>query len=370
MEISSILKLFNIIAPLMSAFTAFVILAMNMVIKPNALVMAKRKALMYLGCAVLNWAFVFIFFYEPNTFVYINALSYVTFLMAQVFLYGFIYEITCIEGSCSFSPFHYATPVAFGIFMLALMIVVPFNEQREIIHNKDFYTGGSRLYFIMSNSKMKVRFVFSFIYIILAFVRLHRYQKAVINYSANEQKSSLRWVKALLFCSVALLFIPLSGIFFTREEQITSAITTINALILIMQYVYLCYYVPKEYFVPYSLTTACNPNDETKSTSTPLNRPTLDSFIETEKPHLDANLKITDLCRLLGVNRTYLSAFINSEYGVNFSTFINTFRLDTFRKIKSENPALGEQELADMSGFGSIQNLRRFQKKNKIKVPS
>jgi AraC-like DNA-binding protein len=77
-------------------------------------------------------------------------------------------------------------------------------------------------------------------------------------------------------------------------------------------------------------------------------------------------LKITDLVEALGINRSYISAFINAEYQMNFSSYINSCRLDEYNHLK-ENPAYKERnqkELAEMAGFSSYKSLQRFRGKD------
>jgi YesN/AraC family two-component response regulator len=83
-----------------------------------------------------------------------------------------------------------------------------------------------------------------------------------------------------------------------------------------------------------------------------------------EKPHLNSDLRITDLVDMLHVNRTYISSFINREYGLNFSGFINKYRIEEYNALK-ENPAyskISKLELAEMAGFNSYRSFQRTEK--------
>jgi len=42
------------------------------------------------------------------------------------------------------------------------------------------------------------------------------------------------------------------------------------------------------------------------------------------------------MARNLFSNRTYISAFINREYGMNFNRFINNYRLKEIERLQSE----------------------------------
>jgi AraC-like DNA-binding protein len=67
-----------------------------------------------------------------------------------------------------------------------------------------------------------------------------------------------------------------------------------------------------------------------------LGRERVDRYIETRRPWLNPDFRIGDMAQDLFSNRAYVSAFINSEYGVNFSRFVNGFRLEEVEKLKQE----------------------------------
>ena len=93
------------------------------------------------------------------------------------------------------------------------------------------------------------------------------------------------------------------------------------------------------------------------------------SLFETEKYFLNRDFKILDVSSKLGTNRTYISRFINQEFGINFTTFVNNYRVDFAKSILSENGSITVEELADRSGFGSVNSLyRAFESKENISL--
>ena len=92
-----------------------------------------------------------------------------------------------------------------------------------------------------------------------------------------------------------------------------------------------------------------------------LTRKQFEKYIQTTRPYLKADLKITDLVSDLQINRTYISSFINSEYGMNFSNYINTLRFNEFNRLR-EHPSTKDKstaELSEMAGFGSYRSYSR-----------
>lgn len=78
-------------------------------------------------------------------------------------------------------------------------------------------------------------------------------------------------------------------------------------------------------------------------------------FMETEKPYLNAEVKIGDLADALHLPKHQLSKIINQGFQKNFFDFINGYRVQAF--IRSRNDArlrhLNTLELAYQSGFNS-----------------
>jgi AraC-like DNA-binding protein len=67
-----------------------------------------------------------------------------------------------------------------------------------------------------------------------------------------------------------------------------------------------------------------------------LSRERVDRYIETKKPWLNPAFRLSDMAEDLYSNRAYVSAFINSEYGMNFNRFVNNFRLAEVERLREE----------------------------------
>ena len=80
---------------------------------------------------------------------------------------------------------------------------------------------------------------------------------------------------------------------------------------------------------------------------------------EKEKIYLNSSLNINDVVQKVGTNRTYLSTIINQQYNQNFCSFVNSFRLEELERIFSETPSLSNEMLAEQSGFGSFNSMKR-----------
>ena len=381
MEIAS---LANIFVPLSAAVVSLIIVTLNMLYERGGGSSMVKVLWLYFGCSVVNWSAIFFYFNYPDVFVVLNSLSMFTFIMAQILFYGFVFFLTRIEPEERFSPIHFLLPVTIPLFLTILMLITPFEQQYQTILGKGEFRGGSYLFFMVSNSKMPVRLTFSIVYTGLCFLRLYRYRLRVSDFSANYDKSSLDWVKVYLFLSLSLIPIPLIGILLPRDAAVSSSVFTVQNMLVVFQYSFLCFHVVKHNYTsfedrfPYRFK--CRPisdeqvdvvvlqpgetsgEDAIVKGKRILTKDEFEEYMLTQRPYLNPDLKLNDLASDMNTNRTYLSGFINNEYGVNFSRLINRYRLLELKRIMQLETAKNrtEKELAEMVGFGSYRNFKRF----------
>ena len=111
-----------------------------------------------------------------------------------------------------------------------------------------------------------------------------------------------------------------------------------------------------------------HPEIKEKPVSSPGIKKKMEILFEKEMIFKSPDLKIWDLCTMLGTNRTYVSRMINSEYGRNFCNHVNHYRVEYAKKIMEKNKHITNEEVAELSGFGSVNSLYRsfrfFEKKS------
>ncbi len=97
----------------------------------------------------------------------------------------------------------------------------------------------------------------------------------------------------------------------------------------------------------------------------------LQQLMKDEKPYLNPDLSLRSLAEMMDLPPNHLSQLLNEGFDKNFSEYVNTFRLDTF-KAKAANPALQHLTilaLAYESGFNSKTVFNTFFKKMMGKTP-
>lgn len=85
-----------------------------------------------------------------------------------------------------------------------------------------------------------------------------------------------------------------------------------------------------------------------------------------------SDLSITDLASRLNIHPNYLSQVINEKEGKNFYDFINTYRIEEFKRLiaQPKNQQLTLLSVAFDCGFNSKSSFNRFFKKATGKTPS
>jgi AraC-like DNA-binding protein len=370
------LKLITLGAASFTALTAMLIITFDLVSGTTLHRKLKSKLLLYFFSHIISECCFFIYFYFTTSFMFVNWLLMLSFTLIPVFLYSFIFNITSINPNEKFPKYHYALPVTLSLIMLYLSVITPINQQLATFRGDGIYKNGPLLFTFFSN-KLLIRLLFSTTYVILGFRRLTPYKHYIKGYSSNEEKSSLKWLRTYLFFMVCLIPIPLVGAFISRSNLAKSYFTWIYTGLLIFQHSYLTYNVIKEYYVlpaPWvdddddfaELNEADreNKNADTVETKKELSKIEFETILKQCKPFQKPNLKITELAELAGINRTYMSSFINKEYGINFSRFINILRLEEYNELRSDirNKNKSNTELVEKAGFGSYRSYNRFLK--------
>lgn len=412
--IAGLYKTAILLCPVFASLFAILILLFDIGSSNKKNLRLNYYLLAYFCTVFLSWFSAFLYFFTPVVYIYINWLSMLAFMLMQIFFYGFIFEVTRTIEHEKFSKYQYFPPVFLSLFLLIVTFITPVKDQLNTILSKGIYISGSKLFFYLNYSKIPLRQIFCLIYTMLGFKRLFRYHRFIRNFSSNEEKSSLRWVSTLLFFSMYLGLAPLLKSFSSREEMVDSPIAIFFVLSLVCQYAYICLHVIKRDRFIMDLSndkSAFSGSNHVHKWSHPdlhpinseriflneigkktvllkskiklsmngeidedeispylkkniLNKDSFDTFMKIQKPYLNADLKITDLVEMLHVNRTYISSFINREYGVNFSVFINKYRLLEYYELREmpEYSNMTKSELAEIAGFNSYRSFQRTEK--------
>lgn len=76
----------------------------------------------------------------------------------------------------------------------------------------------------------------------------------------------------------------------------------------------------------------------------------VDEWIE-NKEYLSNDIGIDKLGKRLGINRTYISNYINDTYNSNFNTWIHNMRIADAKIFIVDNPDITMGQIAIMTGY-------------------
>jgi AraC-like DNA-binding protein len=95
-------------------------------------------------------------------------------------------------------------------------------------------------------------------------------------------------------------------------------------------------------------------------------------LMNSSKPYLDPKLKLSDLAEKLEISVNHLSQVINQYEEKNFFDFVNSFRIDEFKK-RADDPAFANYSILAIAldaGFNSKSSFNQVFKKNTGQTPS
>lgn len=242
MDVKAFFKVGVLIIPVVSSLCCLLLLYMARLQKKIKFERGLVNPLMlYLAAVSFSWMAVMTYTIAPVLYVYINGLMYLCYLLIPVLFYHFVFNITKTSCSEKLNSVHYLIPlVLIGVFV-GWSLFVPFDAQMYIVKNGGDYLEDYKLFSALFSSKLIVRLIFSIIYTSLSIARIYRYRKAAINYTANEETGSLRWLNMLLLLTFGIILLPLAAAVFTRRQLISSVLVIFPFLILLFQHVVLCY---------------------------------------------------------------------------------------------------------------------------------
>lgn len=350
-------------APIISALVCVVLLALHKSVRDTPY----RTLNAYFLTVAFLWFCNIVYIYLPVIYTVINVLYYLGLFLGQVFFYRFVYSLTRLPGEKPFPRIHYIVPaVIVGVFAV-WSLFVPFDVQLGIVTSRGEFAPGYEAYSRLFTARLVLRGVWNIFYTALAWWRLMRYRLSVPDFSADVDRSSLRWVSVLLILSFSLVPPSLLAATFPRQELITSLLLLIPQLLLVAQHAIVCYNMAVGNFVQVKDTEEVpvvpTPPEQETLITLERKRRRFERYMRDHKPYLDPGLRITDLVEAFHTNRSYLSGFINRVYGVNFSCYINRLRMQEFESLRRRSGgAIPEEELASQAGFENYQRYLRVKK--------
>ena len=190
------------------------------------------------------------------------------------------------------------------------------------------------------------------VWVILLFRHVRAYHKyCEDNFSSMEQTDE-QWVIRYL---VMILIVGISYAYLCFSEEPTRLFTQQWLLFFVFVYI-------NDQAISRSRPWIEDAEKETKEDETPEEgktdvnaeyRRALEQWMETEKPYLNPDFRLTDLRQVLPMNRTYISQFINVEYDCTFYQFVTNYRIEEAKQLMKNHPEMKLSDVSTLSGFSS-----------------
>ncbi len=305
--------------------------------------------------AALCWFGLVLYIANEKIFIYYHTLFLLTLMLDQVLIYKFVFDITSSLKSEKFSCLHYIIPLLIVIVVGIFTLKTPFLEQYMAIYG-EVKTNGAKTFKTIYSITYFTFIIYNIMYPLLGLLHIGRYRREVVDYSADTQRSSMNWLYVMLILTIITVPFPLSGLL-TGTNAFTSLWFTLSgALPTFVVYLVICYNLLSNNYVTIEPDS---PEESVKKNS--IDKKKFERYMREKKPYLNPQLRINDLAADMHTNRTYLSTFINQEYGMNFNRFINIYRLNELDELLKSAAAKERtnMELLMMVGFNSYNSYIR-----------
>lgn len=218
------------------------------------------------------------------------------------------------------------------------------------------------------------------LYYAFAFQLFWWHRQRIGQFFSNTQKVELNWI--LNFLVVYTSLFVLNSIFTVIDSSVIDLHWTQHWWTHLITSIVLIYVGMKGYFSDYTQLKKINaPTVETiKETSIIKNeaneieplKSELLALMSKEQPHLNPDINLTDLSKMLNWSTNTLSSTINAGFDRNFKDFINEYRVKTFQQKIREgaHQQLSLLGIAFESGFNSKATFNRTFKKFTNQTPS
>ncbi len=197
-----------------------------------------------------------------------------------------------------------------------------------------------------------------FFYLFFNFRLIIRHNNRIADYFSNLEDRNLSWLQFFNFSLAATSLASVAAAILGRDIFSTSEIHLAVPSVLFSLMLFVIGFlgnIQKEV----NIVKEIKAETWSEKAFQPGLKKRMETLFEKEMIFRNPDLKIWDLCNMLGTNRTYVSKVINNDYSRNFCNHVNHYRVMYAKKLIAENRELGNDDLAELSGFGSVNSLYR-----------
>jgi hypothetical protein len=294
-----------------------------------------------------------------QVYVHLHVLFLLLMLLIVVLFYHFIWLMTNTDQEHARFPWKYYV-ITLGIcgVVWVVSLFIPFETRLQLVSNRfstiDYnYPLNSILY-----NAMPIGFsIYLLIFAIKEFELIRKYRAYIADYSADLEHTSLGWLYFAVAITLCMMILPFTTLLYNWIPLLSS---DIGAIIGVFLPILMLILVVNIYADNYVIIRE-KPTDVTESgfANGLLTADSFTAYLQKNRSWRNPNICITDLAPDFCTNRNTMSQFINSSYGVDFRTLINSCRLCDLLLLEKSNPDKKFIEIVEIAGFGTYRSYQR-----------
>lgn len=195
------------------------------------------------------------------------------------------------------------------------------------------------------------------VYYIVVFGREYgRYHRRFDNFFAGDEYHRARWIRASFYMAAGVGVTAVASLFVSTEVYMvfTAAYTLFYVYFAVKFTNYITLF---HRIAPVVVKTQDEVPAEKEITSEKI-RPVLEKWMN-EKGFLSPDVSLESLAREFYINPTYLSRYINSTFGQNFRSWINSQRIAEAQRLITERADLSFAQIGELVGIPSSSTFYR-----------
>ena len=230
--------------------------------------------------------------------------------------------------------------------------VMLLHELPFVVLSVSFIASGNDVFYYILIALSAVYGFFYAVWTLVEIPRYHRMLKESFSYSEN---INLQWLRMVLVSFFIILLLWLSA-----ATMFNMNVDTVYMFFSLTIWMFICFFISKHESVLDELQPI-EEELEAKPAVSDLGERITRLFVA-EKIYLNPRLRLSDIARQIGTNRTYLSQYFNQEMKTTFFDYVNDLRIDHARRLLAETD-LTMERIAEQSGFCSKSTFYRAFKK-------
>lgn len=302
------------------------------------------------------------------------------FFTLSLFPLFYLYIHTLTMHARGFQPrhlLHFLFPFIFGLLSFVILHIWMNQQERYLFASQVLF--GKQQEGIQFQLALATYQAGKLIYVVLSVLyswQIYRiyttHKRKSAELFSNDTSSNLSWLKTLSilfsFLFAAHLAIQIPSNRYVSENNLLVGISYLAFTIFYFSLGYFSFR-QRQLYLPFAVQY-----DGHHKKGERLNIKSITNYFEINKPYLDPDYSLFDMCAFFDTNRTYLSSIINQEFQKNFRSLVNHYRIKEAQKLikKSlQTPApISLEYVAHQSGFNSYTSFARVFKEISAHSPS